>query len=107
METKLVSAFDVLVAQILPLDDKYCQEAYKYLVEESFDEFLNFCSENGCFNKQTLEFLKFDVYVYEVDKDGNYVNYYEEDFDKRNKIVEKIFNNINKYANVYEKSYTK
>ena len=103
MNSKMVSAFDYYLTTITPLLEKDSQEGYTILVEESFDTFLEFLEEKGSIPKSAQDFFTFDSYLYEVDDKGKYLNYYEEDFDKRNQIVEKAFGGeVDKYARIYE-----
>ena len=102
--SKLVSAFElILYNEIGVLKEQDRQEAYKVLVEEYFCEFLDYLLEKEVMNEKVRYFLATDMYLYEIDTEtGEYLNYYEEDFDKRNKLIEKVFDgNVDKYANNY------
>ena len=102
MTSKLVSAFEYYLTTIDPLLEDYAEEGYKILMEESFDTFLEFLEEKGSIPKSAQEFFTFDAYLYEIDEEGNYLNYYEENFDKRNEIVERAFGGeVDKYAQTY------
>lgn len=102
--TKLVSAFKcILKNRVEPLAEADRQEAYAILVEESFEEFLYFLETKGSIDERIRHFLGLDMYLYEVDDNGNYLNYYEEDFDKKTKLIEKVFDGqVDKYAENYE-----
>ena len=102
--TELVSAFKcILNNQVEPLAEADRQEAYTILVEESLDDFLGYLEDKGSINKRIREFLGLEIFLYEVDDNGNYLNYYEEDFDKRNELIEKVFDGqVDEYAENYE-----
>ena len=100
---KLVSAFEYFMALSEPLTENKRQEAYKIFVEESFDELINFCEEDGCISPECANFLHFDMFLYEVNKKGHYLNNYETDYDKQVVFLNKIFNNqIEEYAKNYK-----
>lgn len=102
--SKLVSAFEcILNNKVGVLKESNRQEAYKILVEEYFCEFLDYLEEKNVIDNNTKLFLSMEMYLYEIDSmTGEYLNYYEEDFDKRNKLIEKVFNeNIDEYAEKY------
>ena len=102
--SELVSAFKcILKNQVEPLVEVDRQEAYNILVEESLDDFLGYLEDKGSINKRIREFLGLELFLYEIDDNGNYLNYYEEDFDKRNELIEVVFDGqVDKYAENYE-----
>lgn len=102
--SELVSAFKcILENKVEPLAEADRQEAYTILVEEPFSEFLDYLEEKGSIDKDIKDFLSFDMYLYEINEKGHYLNYYEEDFDKRNELVEKVFDGqVDEYAENYE-----
>ena len=105
MTSKLVSAFECIINNTIePLCEKDRQEGYQILVEDSFNDFLNFLQEKGSITDFAHGFLAYDLYQYEVDTEtGEYLNYYEEDFDKRTKLIEKVFDGqVDDYAEDYE-----
>lgn len=102
--SELVSAFKcILNHNVESLAEADRQEAYTILVEEPLDDFLGYLEDKGSINKSIREFLSFDMFLYEVDETGYYLNYYEEDFDKRNELIEVVFDGqVDKYAENYE-----
>lgn len=102
--SELISAFEcILTNKIKPLAEEDRQEAYNILVEEPFSEFLDYLEDKGSIDKNIKDFLSLDMYLYEVNEKGNYINYYEEDFDKRNKLVEVVFDGtVDEYGEAYE-----
>ena len=102
--SELVSAFKcILKNQVEPLAEADRQEAYRILVEENFDDFLGYLEYTGSISTSVREFLSFDMFLYEVNEKGHYLNYYEEDSDKRNELIEIVFDGqVDKYANNYE-----
>ena len=104
MTSKLVSAFECIIeSNVDELAEEDRQEAYRILVEESFNDFLEYLEDKGSISTSVREFLSFDMFLYEVDTEtGAYLNYYEEDFDKRTKLIEKVFDGqVDKYAENY------
>ena len=103
MTSKLVSAFNfVLNHWVKPLAEEDRQEAYSILMGESLDDFLFFLETKGSIDERTRHFLFFDIFLYELDDNGEYLNYYEEDFDKRNELIEKVFDGqVDDYAENY------
>ena len=104
MTSKLVSAFECIIENnIEALAEVDRQEAYRILVEENLDDFLGYLEEKQAISKSIREFLSFDLYQYEIETEtGNYLNYYEEDFDKRTKLIEKVFDGqVDDYAENY------
>ena len=100
---KLTTAFEYFMSLSEALPRNQRQEAYKIFVEEQFDELINFCEENGCISRECAEFLHFDMFLYEVNEKGHYLNYYEVDYDKQVKFLNKIFDNeIEEYAKNYK-----
>lgn len=102
--SKLVSAFDcILNHNVEPLAEEDRQEAYNILVENSLDDFLGYLEDKRSISKSIREFLGLDMFLYEVDETGYYLNYYEDDFDKRTQLVEKVFDGqVDKYAKNYK-----
>ena len=97
----LVSAFDFFLAHNTNsiTDEAKKQEAYDIFVEESLDDFLGFLLENNFIDKLCYEFMTYDLFLYELGEDNTYLNYYEEDYDKQVKLLNKVFdNNVEKYA---------
>ena len=91
------------IKSVEPLAEADRQEAYTILVEKSLDDFLDYLKDKGSISKSIREFLGLDMFLYEVDETGYYLNYYEEDFDKRNELIEVVFDGeVDKYAENYE-----
>ena len=101
--SKLVSAFDSIIENVvIPLAEEDRQEAYRVLVEETLTDFLYYLFEKEVIDDNVKSFLSVDMFLYEVDENGKYLNYYEDDFDKRTKLVEKVFDGqVDKYADNY------
>lgn len=102
--SELVSAFKcILKNKVEPLTEADRQEAYNILVEESLGEFLGYLEDKGCIDKHIRSYLSFELFLYEVDDNGEYMNYYEEDFDKRNELIEVVFDGtVDEYGEAYE-----
>ena len=102
--SELVSAFKcILKNKVEPLAEADRQEAYTILVEEPFSEFLDYLENKGSIDKNIKDFLSLDMYLYEVNEKGNYINYYEEDFDKRNELIEVVFDGtVDEYGENYK-----
>lgn len=102
--SEMVSAFKfVLNHWVKPLAEEDKQEAYNILMGESLDDFLFFLETKGSIDERTRHFLFFDMFLYELDDNGEYMNYYEEDFDKRNALIEVVFDiQVDKYAENYK-----
>jgi hypothetical protein len=95
----------ILKTQIKPLREDLREEAYKILVEETFDEFLEFANDNLSLSGNALKYLLYDCYVFEVDEDGEYTNYNEVNPEKRKDIVNILFDGkINKYGDKYKEN---
>lgn len=95
----LISAFEKAIQLSEPLKEEYRQEAYNIFAEDSFDEFLKYCWEHDALLLFSYNVFRYDVYVYDSEED----NYYEEDYDKKVKILDKIFDGkIEEYAKNYE-----
>jgi hypothetical protein len=62
------------------------EEAIEIIREYSFEEFLEFCIDNGCFTKLQSHTL-FDGIVMWEDLDGNY---WEEDYDKLHELYDRV-----------------
>ena len=89
--------------KVEPLAEEDRQVAYAVLVEESFSEFLDYLEDKGSIDKRTKDFLCYDMYLYEVNEKGYYLNYFEEDFDKRNELIEVVFDGtVDEYGENYE-----
>ena len=65
--------------------DKY-KEAVEIIQEYSFEEFLMFCVDNGCFTKEQSSTLYDGIIMWE-DLDGNY---WEEDYDRLYELFDKV-----------------
>lgn len=103
MATKLVSAFESIMNCISPIPKEKAQGLYKVLAEDSLDDFINELCYEDCICKEFATFLKLDIYRYEYDENGNYTNYYEEDYDKHARLLEVVFGGkIKEYANNYK-----
>ena len=102
--SEMVSAFKcILKNKVEPLAEADRQEAYTILVKEPFSEFLDYLEDKGSTDKAIKDFLSLDMYLYEVNEKGYYINYYEEDFDKKTELVEVVFNGqVDEYAENYE-----
>ena len=103
MAEKLVSAFEFYMAQVVPLREEYRQEAYKIFVEESLDEFIDYCADKESISEGGQKFFHYDMFLYELDEQSQPTNYFEDDYDKRSKLLDKVFNGeIQKYADNYK-----
>ena len=104
MTSRLVSAFECIIENsVEPLCNNDKAEGYRILMEDSFNDFLNFLEEKGSITEFAHGFLAYDLYLYEVNEKGYYLNYYEEDFDKRNRLIDRVFGGeVDKYAELYK-----
>ena len=102
--SKMVSAFKcILNHNVEPLAEADRQEAYNILMKESLDDFLGYLEDKRSISKCIREFLGLDMFLYRVAETGYYLNYYEEDFDKRNELIEVVFDGeVDKYAENYK-----
>lgn len=81
----------VLETQIEPIKKEDRPEAYNILVEESFDEFLEYARDKGAIlSDRILTYLQLECYDYEINS-HEYLNYYEENYDKRNQLLDVLF----------------
>jgi hypothetical protein len=69
-----------------PLHKNQLREAYEIMLDYSFEDFLNFCVECGCFTAMQSQTL-FDGIVMWEDLEGNY---WEEDYDKLMELYDKV-----------------
>lgn len=101
--SEMVSAFKfVLNHWVKPLAEEDKQEAYNILMGESLDDFLFFLETKGSIDERIRHFLFFDMFLYDLDDNGEYMNYYEEDYDKEAELEKVIFDgDMDKYAMNY------
>lgn len=85
MECK-VTCFDKVMNLVKELPKEKHEEAIEIIREYSFEEFLEFCIDNGCFTKLQSHTL-FDGIVMWEDLDGNY---WEEDYDKLYELYDRV-----------------
>ena len=70
MECK-VTCFERVMYLVKPLPEDKLKEAVEIIQEDSFQDFLDFCVENGCFMKPQAATLYEGIVMWE-DLDGNY-----------------------------------
>ena len=70
MECK-VTCFERAMYLVKPLPEEKLREAVEIIQEDSFQDFLDFCVENGCFMKPQAATLYEGIVTWE-DLDGNY-----------------------------------
>ena len=85
MECK-ITCFDRVMHLVEELPKEKHKEAVEIIQEYSFEEFLEFCVDNGCFTKEQSSTLYDGIVMWE-DLDGNY---YEEDYDKLHELYDKV-----------------
>ena len=85
MECK-VTCFDRVMNLVMPLPKDKHKEAVEIIQEWSFQDFLDFCIENGCFTEMQ-SYTLYDGIVMWEDLDGNY---WEEDYDKLHELYDKV-----------------
>lgn len=85
MECK-VTCFDRVMYLVEELPKDKHEEAVKLITEYSFEEFLNFCVDNGCFTKGQSNTLYDGIVMWE-DLESNY---WEEDCDKLMELYDKV-----------------
>ena len=85
MECK-VTCFDRVMYLIKELPKGKHEEAVEIITGYSFEEFLNFCVNNGCFTKEQSNTLYEGIVMWE-DLESNY---WEEDYDKLMELYDKV-----------------
>ena len=87
--SNLVSCWEKCMSIITPLKAEDVEMGRRILNEDSFTEFLQYCKEKGCFPTDVVYTLvRYDVSVYEIDG-----NYEEEDYDRKEQLLNIIFIN--------------
>ena len=81
-----VTCYERVMHLVKPLPEDKLKEAYEITIEDSFDDFLDFCVENDCFSKNQSSTI-FDGIVMWEDIDGNY---WEEDHDKLMDLYDRV-----------------
>ena len=81
-----VTCFDRVMHLVEELPKSKYAEAIEIINEYSFEEFLEFCVDNGCFTKEQSSTLYDGIVMWE-DFDGNY---WEEDYDKLHELYDKV-----------------
>ena len=85
MECK-VTCFERVMHLVKELPkDKY-NEAIEITREDSFEDFLDFCVDNGCFTNLQSHTLYDGIVMWE-DLDGNY---WEEDYDRLHELYDRV-----------------
>ncbi len=85
MECKY-TCFDRVIHLIKKLSDDKLYEAMKIIRDSNFEDFLDFCEENGCFTKEQASTILDFVIMWE-DLESNYC---EEDKEKLIKLYEAV-----------------
>lgn len=73
-----VTCFERVMHLVEPLPKDKLKEAYEITIENTFNDFLDFCVECNCFTKGQSQTLYEGIAMWE-DLEGNY---WEEDYDK-------------------------
>ena len=81
-----VTCFDRVMHLVRPLPEKKFYEAVEIIQEYNFQDFLDFCVENGCFTEMQSNTLYDGIVMWE-DLDGNY---WEEDYDKLHDLYDAV-----------------
>lgn len=85
MECK-VTCFERVMNLVMPLPKDKHKEAVEIIQDYSFQDFLDFCVENGCFT-EIQSYTLYDGIVMWEDLDGNY---YEEDYYKLHELCDRV-----------------
>ena len=85
MECK-ITCFDRVMHIVKELPKEKYEDAVEIIQEYSFEDFLEFCVDNGCFTKEQSNTLYDGIVMWE-DLDGNY---WEEDYDKLHELYDKV-----------------
>ena len=85
MECKY-TCFDRVIHSINKLANSKLNEAMKIIKDSNFQDFLDFCEENGCFTKEQASTILDFVIMWE-DLEGNY---YEENEEKLIRLYEAV-----------------
>ena len=85
MECK-ITCFDRVMHIVKELPKEKYEDAVEIIQEYSFEDFLEFCVDNGCFTKEQSNTLYDGIVMWE-DLDGNY---WEEDYDKLQDLYETL-----------------
>ncbi len=85
MECKY-TCFDRIIHSTKKLSDNKLNEAMKIIQNSNFEEFLDFCEENGCFTKEQASTILDFVIMWE-DLESNY---FEEDEEKLIRLYEAV-----------------
>lgn len=81
-----VTCFERVMNLVMPLSKDKHKEAVEIIQEYSFQDFLDFCVENGCFTKMQ-SYTLYDGIVMWEDLDGYY---WEEDYDKLFELYDRV-----------------
>jgi len=85
MECKY-TCFDRVIHSTKKLSDNKLNEAMRIIQDSNFEDFLDFCEENGCFTKeQGFTILDFVVMWEDLES-----NYFEEDEEKLLRLYEAV-----------------
>lgn len=85
MECK-VTCFERVMHLVKPLPEEKHKEVVEIIQENSFQDFLDFCVENGCFDEMQSYTLYDGIVMWESLED----NYWEEDYDKLLQLYGKV-----------------
>lgn len=85
MECK-VTCFERVMHLVKPLPEEKHKEAVEIIQENSFQDFLEFCIENNCFDKMQSYTLYDGIVMWESLED----NYWEEDYNKLLQLYDKV-----------------
>ena len=81
-----VTCFERVMHLVKELPKEKYNEAIESAREDCFEEFLDFCVDNGCFTK-LQSYTLYDGIIMWEDLDGNY---WEEDYDKLHELYDRI-----------------
>ena len=85
MECK-ITCFKRVMHLVRELPKNKLKEGVEVIQEYSFQDFLDFCVENGCFTEEQSNTLYDGIVMWE-DLDGNY---WEEDYDKLHELYDRV-----------------
>ena len=81
-----VTCFERVMHLVEPLPKSQLREAYEITINDSLEDFLNFCVECRCFT-ELQSYTLYDGIVMWEDLEGNY---WEEDYDKLMDLYDKV-----------------
>ena len=82
----MITYFDKTIHHVKPLSEDKLKEAVEILLEDGFDDILDFCVENGCFTERMRTTLHDGIVVFRDYEE----NYWDTDKDKLFALYDKV-----------------